>query len=578
MTLHWPWMLLTLPVVAAVAIWALLRPDRPRVLVGSLSLWREALASLDAAGRRRARRVSLAWLCVLAGSVLAAAALARPAQHAARAMRHVSLIVSPSAELAGDGGAKLRGAVSAFLGRLGPDDRVQIVLPAALGGAGEWLTAARAREQISDVKPLPARWDELTAPQSSADAQLRVAFVPAGAMTDKISADAIVEVPVSLPPVTIDRLAAAGSDGQLQVFTSLRNHTPSPQTVSLDLAVFVGGLLATGGLWDVTVPPQATLDVVRTAGPGEWVAVMVAQGDWPGDLVRAYLVHRPVVRRAVAMVGRDDPMVRRFIRFDPLLHLVSDVERADLVIAIGAEAPVGKPVMRLGPPAGSSEGTTEYRENVSLARASAAVDDDVMAGVDLSDVAIRRLPLRPSAVGRAGKRLVTVDGQAVIARSKPTLLSGPSDRVINVAFDISPANTNWTLTESFVIFMTNAVRWLAPAGESDDHYGYLTSLEAGPRSNEAYRIAPSELLIDWADGFLSPGTFQVTEGESKRLMAVSLVGLRGGRPARPVAEQIAAVRLPAPAYADVGRECWPMAVIAAGLFWLAGWRLSVRSR
>ena len=576
MTLHWPWMLLTLPIVAAVAIWALLRPDRPRVLVGSLSLWREALASLDAAGRRRARRVSLAWLCVLAGSVLAAAALARPAHHATRPLRHVSLIVTPSAELAGDGGVKLRGAVIAFLGRLGPDDRVQIVLPAALGGAGEWLTVARAREQISDLKPLPARWDELTAPQSSADAQLRVAFVPAGAMTDQISADTIIEVPVSLPPVTIDRLAAAGSDGQLQVFTSLRNHTPSPQTVSLDLAVFIGGQLTTGGLWDVTVPPRATLDIVRTAGPGEWVAVMVAQGDWPSDLVRAYLVHRPVVRRAVAMVGRDDPMVRRFIRFDPLLHLVADVERADLVIAIGTEAPGGKPVMHLGPHAGASGG--EYRENVSLARASAAVDDDVMAGVDLADVAIRRLPLRPSGVGRAGKRLVTVDGQDVIVRSKLTLLSGPSDRAIDVAFDISPANTNWTLTESFAIFMTNAVRWLAPTGETDDHYGYLTSLEAGPRSNEAYRIAPSELLIDWADGYLSPGRFQVTEGESKRLMAVSLVGLRGGRPARPVAEQIAAVHLPAPAYADVGRELWPMAVIAAGLFWLAGWRLSVRSR
>ncbi|HDZ43159.1 MAG TPA: hypothetical protein ENH80_04375, partial [Phycisphaerae bacterium] len=252
MTLHWPWMLLTLPIVAAVAIWALLRPDRPRVLVGSLSLWREALASLDAAGRRRARRVSLAWLCVLVGSVLAAAALARPAHHATRPLRHVSLIVTPSAELAGDGAAKLRGAVSAFLGRLGPDDRVQIVLPAALGGAGEWLTVARAREQISDLKPLPARWDELTVPKSSADAHLRVAFVPAGAMTDTLSADAIVEVPVSLPPVTIDRLAAAGSDGQLQVFTSLRNHTLSPQTVSLDLAVFIGGQLTTGGLWDVT--------------------------------------------------------------------------------------------------------------------------------------------------------------------------------------------------------------------------------------------------------------------------------------------------------------------------------------
>ena len=151
-----PWFLLALAPVAAAAIWSLLRPARQLVVVGSLSLWDKAAASLSSSARRRTRRVGASWACLLAGALLAVLACARPAWFTEAPARRLAIVAVPSAELAAGGGMdRLRGGVNALLERLSPADRVQLVLPDVLGGATDWLTAAEAR---SPATRSPGRW------------------------------------------------------------------------------------------------------------------------------------------------------------------------------------------------------------------------------------------------------------------------------------------------------------------------------------------------------------------------------------------------------------------------------------
>ncbi len=68
MTLQWPWGLIALPVVLAAAVWALRRRMQRIARVSSLGLWREALAALPASATRSARRVTAAWVVLLASA------------------------------------------------------------------------------------------------------------------------------------------------------------------------------------------------------------------------------------------------------------------------------------------------------------------------------------------------------------------------------------------------------------------------------------------------------------------------------------------------------------------------------
>ena len=150
MTLIWPWSLAGLGVVAAVAAWALLRPARQLVSVGSLLLWKQAIDAMDRSKRRRSRKAGAAWVCLLAGAVVAVAAMARPEYHASVRIRRVALSIYPAAELAGQDGAQtLRKAVGQLLNRLDGDDQVQILLPVPLEATEQWVAVSQVREIVA---------------------------------------------------------------------------------------------------------------------------------------------------------------------------------------------------------------------------------------------------------------------------------------------------------------------------------------------------------------------------------------------------------------------------------------------
>lgn len=559
MTLTWPWMLLTLPAVAAVAVVILRRPRRPVVAVASLRLWREALASAAATGRRGLRRIHLSWMLILLGCILAALALARPEWRRTEPVRRVSLLVCPSAELGPQGQDALTKAADHLLQRLRPGDRVQLILPNILGGAGEWIAADSAADQLANLPILPARWDQLTFPQAAADSDVTIALAPGD-----VPGDAAILLPTDLPPVTIEHVGAMPlADGNAQVFVSLRSNEDGPQDVACELEVFDQGGQVQRYVQDVTVLAGESSEVVLTAPGGQGLAVHVDQSG--RTLTSAFLVCRTVVTRTVAMVGTDHPMVRRFVHADEMLTLVADVAEADLVIAIDVAPPAGKPALVFYPP---SQPRIVITSPVRFDSADMAVDDVVLAGVDFAGVAVRHFrgltSRQPSSLP-----LVVVDGWAVILRNREDLLTDDADRRITVTFDVALENTNWTLTESFVVFMANAVRWLAPGGTGQERYDSVTPLEA-PRPGVWTRVDGQE-----ADGpLLQPGHYTDADG---RLHAVSLTGLQAGQPDPSVEQQIAAIELPVPAAAEVARELWPMLALAAMVLWMGGWLTGART-
>jgi len=573
MTLLWPWSLLGIVVVVVVALWVLLRPGRTVAIVASLALWQEAVDSLDRSRLRRRRRVTWAWAVLLGGALLGGLAAARPVLWARRPARQIAVAIYPCAELAGEvGRAELRRAVGELLDRLDAGDRVELVGPTVLGGSSGWVSPSEARRMIDGIGPLPAPAGELTLPVPSADAQHTYTFVPAGASQPVGANCTLIELPDSLPPVTIDALGAADlGDAKVRVFVAARNNTAESRKIRLSIQRYGsdGKLLGAETSGEIAIPPAQRREVFLTIPPAQAIAVEAITAG-PENLPPGAACYLAAGRRGVskvAIIGADCPPVRRFIRVAPWLELVGEVESADVVVANRLEAPPTVPALVIDPPQ-SPPGWQRQSEtrSAALVEADVAVDDPVMRDVDLSAVAVRSLQPWVSTAPTAQERLVTLRGDAVVLRSEAQAEPGLARRVWT-AFDLDATNTNFSATEAFVIFMANAMRWLAPAGDAQDRWDSRMPLQVG-RVEGYTRVVGGA----WADGgpLVTPGIYRDPDGA---LHAVSLTGLHAGRPKRPPAEAIADAPLPGPRRLPGGMALWPMLLAAAVVAWLVGWAL-----
>ena len=570
-------MLVALAPVAAAACWALWRPAKRTTTVPALSLWREALASLARDRQHRTRRVRAAWLCLLCGAVAVAAAMAQPKVQTTRQRRHVVVAVYPSAELAGDDGEMLHKAAGLLLARLSPTDRVQLVLPDVLGGRSEWLSPAQAGRRIDELPILPARADELSVDIPLADEGPTIVLAPAGLGISGGGNVSLIELPTSLPAVTVDQVAAAAlPDGGVQVFVALRNHTARPADVTVRAEVLDAELRRLAdGAQTVTVPPGEWAAATQTLAAGGEVIVVALTGpadEAPMDF--AYLVRRPATIRRVAMIGADDPMVRRYIASDDSLELVAEAADADIVIANGLAAPGGKAALVFGAAA-----VRPFRDDVTMLQhaqlgdADIAEDHPVMAGVDLTGTAVRELPVWQGAGSSLwAKVLAGIDGGAFIVVDEANRPGQTLGRGVYVLPDIASANTNWTMMKSFVAFMANAMRWLAPGDDAAGIYACRAPIDAGrPVDWRPVNVAGRSRGRD--TGPLLPAGVYVDSAGT--LHAVSLVALRWGQPDVPVERAVGLAALGEASGQRVGLEIWPILAGLGAALWLVGWTLRV---
>ena len=573
MTLLSPWFLLGLFPVVAVALWVMLRPGRQLAVVGSLALWRKAADAMDRSARRRARLVTASWLLLLAGAAAAVIAAARPVYYAANRARRIAVAVWPSAELGPKARQRIVAAAAVLLDRLAPQDRVQLLLPAVLGGATDWLSPAETRRRLASLGPLPVGAGELAMPPADGDASCVYHFAPAGTDIPAGPNVVAIELACDLPEVTIASAGAAPlPDERVQLFVGLRNRTGG--AVSRDLTIEIletseGRAVPAGSEQVVLDSPRARVEKVFELPSAAGVAIRCG-GRSAHLTTRAYFVRRQIAVKKVAMLGPDEPLVRRFVKVAPWLELVADPAEADLVIANVEEPPAGIPALLLNPrrsPPAWRRG--EMTGPLSLGKADIA-DDEVLRDVSFLGVAVRSVSPWIAGDTTPQKRLLNYRRDALMLRTQAGLVG--VTRRIYVAFDIGVENTNFSMSESFVLFLANATRWLAPAKDEQVRYEYLTPLEAGPQPTWTRVLGPAPPA--GAPGVLPwPGIYKDKAGG---LHAVSVFGLRAAAPKTPAAEAAAVATLPQARHLAAPRETWPLLLAAAMLLWLSGWAMRLR--
>ena len=574
MVLIWRGSLLGLIVLGAVAAWTLFRPSRQVAVVGSLRLWAEALDALDRSRRRSTRRISASWVLLLGGGMAAVGALARPVWHSEGLARRVSVAICPSAELGDAGHDALIASAGALLDRLGPGDRVELLRPIIRGGASGYVSVAEARAALGEVRRLRLAAGDVLLPNAAADSQHVYRFAPAGGDVSFGPRVTVIELPADLPPVTVDAVGAVElAMGRAQVFISLRHHGATPWRGTVRVRGLNGAETSAPGLEaaGVSLAGGAREDVILNVPGAEGLAVSVE--DAAGRAVTAaYLARVPGRRRTVALVGPDEPLLRRYVSADEALLLVASPASADVVIANRDRPPAGRAALVINPsadPPGWRRG--QVLSAVVLDRAHVAADDAILRGVNLRSVAVRRLRPWVGSDTASQQVLVALGDEAVVLRDAPGP-GGRQARRVYIAFELSADNTNLGMSEAFAVLLANAVRWLAPGRGARATYEYLPARDVAGGDAWQRLAGTSPAGKDVGDARW-PGIFR---DEAGTLRAVSLVGLTAGRPAQMPMAAVAGAAMPEPV--PVGRcvELWALlSVLAAGL-WLSGWAARLR--
>lgn len=262
------------------------------------------------------------------------------------------------------------------------------------------------------------------------------------------------------------------------------------------------------------------------------------------------------------MIGRDDPLLRRFVTISPDLRLAADPAKADAVIAVGTHAPAAVPALVIDPPTpppGWKPGRVLTK--FGLRDADLMGNHPILAHTDLSAVVVRRATGWLPAAAPPHDVIAAMDADAIV-------LAERSPPRVYLAFDTAAANTNFAMGESFVIFLANAFKHLAPAGRAGLTYESVAPIRAAA-SADWKPLAPGPR----GGPLPPPGLYRDAAGD---VHAVSLTGLRSARPDADPARRVAEVKLPPPQPTGEPVELWPLLLVAAGALWLAGWAARAR--
>lgn len=561
MTLVWPWSLLGLLVVLVAALWALYRPGREQAMVGSLAIWQQVLGNLSRKVTNPSRRITASWLLLLAGAAAAVMAASQPQANFSSPARRVTVAVLASAELADDM-PETRAAVESFLARLAPEDKVKLLLPSPGGFEARELSPSGARAAISELAIMPALASDLPTLPPPDDHQY--IFSPAGADITPAPNRTVFEL-ATKPRATAEAAAVAMPDKRVQLFLAVTNAAKG------------------GKVWITSVAPDVNVherqvQLAASAERQEFVVdlpsrkAFIVNIDGTGSpFAGAYLARRQSTRIKVALVGRDEPMLRRFVQAHGGM-VMSPADQAELIIANGVDAVAGKPAILIDPPT-SLPGWRRGGEVGPVLLKNAKVDaaDELLRGMSLTNIAVRRAqPWVASDAAKAQSPLMLDQDALLIKRSPGAGMAGQ----VYLAFDISPANSNLSMSSDFVVLLANCVNWLLPEqGKlAVERYESQTPLEAGQR-HDWIRLGKSDLR---AHG-LVPGLYE--QAGSSELHAVSLPGLGAQRqPYAASGPSSSPADVPLPQAQVLGRnvQLWPAMIAIAAMLWLGGWRLRLR--
>jgi len=522
-----PWWLLGLVLVPAFLLWGLLAPRGRPVTVGSLLLWRRALAG-GAAGRPTARlrlREPLLWLdasCIL----FLVLACARPALETARPLEPVATVVvdrtaSMGAASAGSGGRRFLDAraMARRVIRAVPDAPVRRVSVPGEGGAvrADATTFGRLLEASGpDAGYRLAAGDawRTAAAEAARHPPRPVLLVTDVARAVEVPENVFVLAPGASPASTgnagLMRVAARMDDGRgwLLVAARASAEASGPFGVNVSTAGTVHAARS-----DVLTPGETAERVLAFDGPPPARLRVTLTG--PADDAflpdnEAFLVLEPG-GVAVRLLGRPPKTeLRRALEASGATVLTEDADGgrphqqgADLVVACAAPLPAGwdGPAAVILPP--GSVGPLRPGEGTVPAEWTVASDHP------LADA----LYLPPPRIDRVRAYEIGDDAEvAVGTREAPLVVTweSPGARRLAVCFGLDRAITDWPRRPGFPVFWARALEWLVPAGDRRPTYRTCTPLAPVPGT-----------------GSLAPGRtgFHVVGGKA---VGVSFIGTEEG--------------------------------------------------
>ncbi|MBI2922604.1 MAG: BatA domain-containing protein, partial [Planctomycetes bacterium] len=396
----------------------------------SLLLWKRLPPPAPAAVARFRRRANLALLLALA----AAASLTVGAAGLSWETRRpepprVAVVLDATASARGAFEA-LRADADAFVASLPPGATVDLaVVP---GGAWAGLSAAEARARLASAVPTDAPGDPAAAAARFARADLVAAF------SDRPGASSVAVWRVHPVPADARAVAALSvSDGEaLAVVRS------APGRVAWTARV--DGEERAG---ELEVPASGFALLRISTGGAREVSLSLPPDGFPSNDARYWLAGSTPV--AVGLAGRDLPALRRALEGAGLRPTVG----APPQIWIGEvpdAAPAG-PAILIDPPK-SVPGLFDLGEAVADPRPTIPEPDDPLVRT------AARADLASLTAARATRLHFAREAHALV----DPLIFRTGDTLV-LAFDPSPANSNWTGLVAFPLFWADAARLFNPA-------------------------------------------------------------------------------------------------------------------
>jgi hypothetical protein len=489
----------------------LLHGSRRRVRVPALFLWADLPRASTGRERRRWPPLSLLLVLQLLAAIVAALALARPA-NSSDPPRHVVLILDASASMLATDVAPsrfdaARQRASERLQSLAPTDRASLIragTSASLLASGSSETVRQAlaqtqaglgdaaiRDALSLASTRVAATPELTgqivvltdvawaplAPVGTLNAPVEVVPVGGGAENQSIST-----LRVSMDP-----------SGRAQTaFVEITNAADHPVRVPVRLTADDAPLdqrdidLPARGLTRLSVPLPAEVHSIsvrllgRDALPLDDTATSLAPGGPPRD---------------VLLIGRPSPSLRRALESVPFVRLqvvdpaVTERPHADLTVLDGylpLQLPQG-PLLLVDPPSSSAR-----LLGVGLGSAArVAAAHPLMQGLDLA--ALRgETPTVPGVPGWAHVVLGNVQG--------PLVMEGRLEGRSVVAFTFDPAISGLEKSIAYPLLISNATSFLlAPSDSPSEPFD---AAESDIRPRAAPTIAAVTRTVDENPGWV----------------------------------------------------------------------------
>ncbi len=474
--------LLVLGLLGPLVALYVLRAERPRRLVSSVWLWRQAERDLQAA--RRFRRLALVVPLLLESLAVAALAVAaaEPARHGSlSAADAVAVVIDTSASMGASDGARTR------LGRA--KEKTKALFHAMGAHSTLVVEAAKEPHTASGIERDPERLgrivDALSVRAEPGDlpaalvlAEERLARLP-GTHRVVLVTDVNGAVPPrSRLPLEVVRVGAPADNAALTRFELRRPSAREPAQNRVEALVVVRSFaeraterFVTLSHRDGGVPlasrkvllgprERATLTLSFDASDADTGSGVVAELT-PGDSLdlddRAFAVVPPGARLpvVVAAAAQEEPWIVRALAADPDVELAraplplpdGAVPKGALLVVVGAcvDSPTGGDVLVVAPPAGDCLG----------ARVGAVVKAPLVTSWSDRDARLRFVSLDD--IGLLEARAVDVPRAASLVRAGDTTvvadlgLFGRTGTL--VSFDWG--RSQWPLRASFVLFVRN---------------------------------------------------------------------------------------------------------------------------